>query len=146
MKAKDEKMVKTTTMLMKAIQQSGGTVGDNILHMTVAEFIAEVAAPNNIEFRYNQPLVNVAGEVLEITSNNKYSSCEHLFSGCMDVKEKKQVDKLMKEISERIKNGKYSSIVESVSVLKTIPMTECILEKCESIIMITIPFQRKTKK
>ena len=54
MKSKDEKVMKTTTMLMKAIQESGGTVGDNILDMTVAEFIAEVAAPNNIEFRYKK--------------------------------------------------------------------------------------------
>ena len=57
MKSKDEKVMKTTTMLMKAIQESGGTVGDNILDMTVAEFIAEVAAPNNIEFRYKKSYV-----------------------------------------------------------------------------------------
>lgn len=131
MKAKDEKVMKTTTMLMKAIQQSGGSVDDQFLHMTVAEFIAEVAAPNNIEFRY-KPFVNVSGD-------------EYIFSGNMDVKEKKQVDKMMKELAEKIKNSKHATIDETINVLMTIPNGDCILEKCESIVTITTPFHRRVK-
>lgn len=133
MKAKDEKVMKTTTMLMKAIQQSGGSVDDQFLHMTVAEFIAEVAAPNNIEFRYKKSYVSdVAVD-------------EHIFSGNMDVKEKKQVDKMMKELAEKIKNSKHATIDETINVLMTIPNGDCILEKCESIVTITTPFHRRVK-
>ncbi len=51
----DLRRIRCAHSLAKAVQDSDGTISMNTLKMSVEEFIAEVAGPNNIMFCYAKP-------------------------------------------------------------------------------------------
>ena len=56
-KPKESKVVYTIIELIEAINNAGGRVNiKNLLKMSVGDFIADIAAPNDIHFKYIPPV------------------------------------------------------------------------------------------
>lgn len=131
--SKNNKAINTTAQLMNVIQESGGTVGTQILDLTVAQFITDIAAPNNITFHHHKE------------DNEKY----HNKSYCEINKRNKKLENLTQILIDFIrKNGKdlNMTINTTEKELSHIPVTDGTLVKCEKVVTMIIPYNKVVKQ